>query len=179
MVEVLHDGSGLSLAVAGGLLALTQVLGALGRLGNGAWSDRVGSRLGPLRIVALAVTAGFGLAAALQPGPGPLLAAVLVPAAALAISWNGLVFTAAGELAPPDRAATAMAASNTANYVAAAAAPALGGLVADSAGWPAMLAMGAVAALGSVLALHRLAEPGAQPNRCLPATGDQNARRRS
>jgi predicted MFS family arabinose efflux permease len=181
MVEVLHDGSGLPLALAGGLLALAQVLGALGRLGNGVWSDRARSRLGPLRIVALTVMAGFGLAAVLQPGPAPLLAVVLVPAAALAISWNGLVFTAAGELAPPGRAATAMAASNTANYVAAAAAPALGGLVADAAGLPAMLAMGAAAALASALALHRLAEPGAdaQPNRCLPATGDQNSRSRS
>ena len=49
-------------------------------------------------------------------GPAGLVAAVLVPAAALAISWNGLVFTAAGEFAPPGRAATAMAVSNTANY---------------------------------------------------------------
>jgi predicted MFS family arabinose efflux permease len=96
----------------------------------------------------------------LEPGPAPLLAAVLVPAAALAISWNGLVFTAAGELAPPDRAATAMAVSNTANYVGAAAAPPLGGLVAQAAGWPAMLALGAVAALGALVALHRLAEAG-------------------
>jgi MFS family permease len=179
MVEVLHDGAGLSLALGGGLLALTQVLGALGRLGNGVWSDRVRSRLGPLRIVALAVTAGFGLAAVLEPGPAPLLVPVLVLAASLAISWNGLVFTAAGELAPPGRAATAMAASNTANYAAAAAAPALGGLLAEVAGWPAMLAMGAAAALGAVLALHRLAEPTAQPDRCLPTTGDQNARSRS
>ncbi|OLT10914.1 hypothetical protein BJF78_28205 [Pseudonocardia sp. CNS-139] len=135
------------------------MLGAFGRLANGVWSDRAGSRLGPLRAVALATTVGFGLAALLQPGPAALLAAVLVPAAALAISWNGLVFTAAGELAPPGRAATAMAASNTANYVAAAAAPALGGLVAQSAGWPAMLAMGAAAALASGVTLHRLAEP--------------------
>lgn len=159
LVEVLHEGSGMSLAAAGGLLALTQVLGALGRLGNGVWSDRAASRLAPLRIVACAVAAGFALAAAVQPGPAPLVAAVLVPAAALAISWNGLVFTAAGELAPPGRAATAMAVSNTANYVSAAATPVLGGLVAQIAGWPAMLAMGAVAAAGALVALHRLAEP--------------------
>jgi MFS family permease len=152
-------GSGLSPALAGGLLAVTQVLGGLGRLGNGYWSDRAGSRLGPLRIVAVAVAAGFALAAVLEPGPAPLLAAVLVPAAALAISWNGLVFTAAGELAPPGRAATAMAVSNTANYVGAAAAPPLGGLVAQAAGWPAMLALGAVAALGALLTLRRLADP--------------------
>jgi len=161
LVEVLHEGSGLPLAVAGALLAATQVLGALGRLANGAWSDRAGSRLGPLRIVAVAVGVGFGLAALVRPGPAVLLAAVLVPAAALAISWNGLVFTAAGELAPPGRAATAMAVSNTANYVAAAAAPALGGLVVELAGWSAMLALGALAAAAAVLALRRLAEPTA------------------
>jgi MFS family permease len=172
-VEVLIDGDGLSLAAAGALLALTQVLGGLGRLGNGAWSDRAGSRLGPLRIVAVAVAAGFALAAAVQPGPTPLLAAVLVPATALAISWNGLVFTAAGELAPPDRAATAMAVSNTANYMSVSVTPALGGLVAQVAGWPAMLAFGAVAAAGAVAALHRLAEPapaGSRPVRCAAAT---------
>jgi predicted MFS family arabinose efflux permease len=162
LVEVLH-GSGLSLPAAGALLGLTQVLGAIGRLANGAWSDRARSRLGPLRIVAVAVAVGFALAAALRPGPAALLAAALVPAAALAISWNGLVFTAAGELAPKGRAATAMAMSNTANYAAAALAPALGGLVADLAGWSAMLAMGTVAALGALLALRHLVEPAADP----------------
>lgn len=158
LVEVLHTGAGVSLALAGGLLALTQVLGAAGRLVNGAWSDRTGSRLGPLRIVAIAVAIGFGLAALVEPGPPTLLVAVLVPAAALAISWNGLVFTAAGELAPPGRAATAMAASNTANYVGAAITPALGGLVAQALGWPAMLAMGAVAAVGATVTLRGLQE---------------------
>jgi sugar phosphate permease len=162
LVEVLHSGAGLSLAVAGALLGLTQVLGAIGRLANGAWSDRVRSRLGPLRIVAIAVATGFALAAVLRPGPAVLLAAVLVPAAALAISWNGLVFTAAGEMAPRGRAATAMAMSNTANYVSGAATPALGGLMADVAGWSAMLTMGAVAAIGAVLALRHLAEPAAE-----------------
>ncbi|MDN5749261.1 MAG: MFS transporter [Pseudonocardia sp.] len=164
LVEILHEGpitegGTLSLATAGALLALTQVLGAAGRLGNGVWSDRVGSRLRPLRIVAVAVAVGFASAALLQPGPVWLLAAVLVPAAALAISWNGLVFTAAGELAPPGRAATAMAVSNTANYVAAAATPVVGGLLAQLAGWPAVLALGAVAALAALLTLRRLAEP--------------------
>jgi predicted MFS family arabinose efflux permease len=139
------------------------VLGAVGRLANGAWSDRAGNRLGPLRIVAVAVAVGFTLAAIRRPGPAALLAAALVPAAALAISWNGLVFTAAGELAPEGRAATAMAMSNTADYVAAAAAPALGGLVAELAGWSAMLAVGALAALGAVLALRHLVEPTAAP----------------
>lgn len=158
-VEVLHDGAGVTLALAGALLALTQVLGGAGRIATGAWSDRVGSRIGPLRIVAVAVTAGFALAAVLQPGPAPLLAAVLVPAAALAVCWNGLVFTAAGELAPPGRAATAMAVSNTANFLAAAVTPAIGGAVAQALGWPAMLALGGAAALGAFAALSGLGQP--------------------
>jgi predicted MFS family arabinose efflux permease len=164
LVEVLHDGKGFSIGLASGLLALTQVLGALGRLGNGFWSDRVASRLGPLRSIAVASAVGFGLAAALQPGPTPLLAGVLVPGAALAISWNGLVTTAAGELAPPDRAATAMAVSSTAIFVGATAAPALGGLVAEAAGLPVMLAMGGAAALGAFVLLFRLADPAARPS---------------
>ena len=174
LVELLHDGGGFPLAVAGVLLALTQVLGALGRLGTGVWSDRVASRLGPLRAVAVAVAVGFALAALVQPVPA-LLVVVVVPAAALAISWNGLVFTAAGEMAPPGRAATAMAASNTANYMAAAATPAIGGLVAEVAGWPAMLLIGAVAALGAVGALYRLAEPAEHraPVAAAPTAGRQ------
>jgi MFS family permease len=47
--------------------------------------------------------------------------------------------------------------------VAAAAAPALGGLVAELAGWSAMLAVGALAALGAVLALRHLVELTAAP----------------
>ncbi|WP_214367407.1 MFS transporter [Pseudonocardia sp. H11422] len=180
LVEILHTGHGMSLAAAGTLLAATQVLSAAGRLGNGVWSDRVGSRLGPLRIVALAVAIGFALSAAAYAGPTWLLAAALVPAAALAVSWNGLVFTAAGELAPPGRAATAMAVSNTANYVGAAVTPALGGAIADAAGWPAMLATGSVAAVVATLALRGLREPATdQPARCLAATTPQNSRSRS
>jgi len=83
-----------------------------------------------------AIAVGFDLSAILEPGPAPLLAALLVPAAAPAISWNGLVFTAAGEPAPPGRAATAMSVPDTANYVGAALAPPQGGLVTQSAGWP-------------------------------------------
>jgi MFS family permease len=158
LVEVLHDGAGLSLGLAGALLAATQLLGAAGRLGNGFWSDRVGSRLRPLRVIAITIVLGFGLAAVVEPGPAVVLAVVLVPAAALAISWNGLVFTAAGELAPEGRAATAMALTNTANYVGAALTPTVGGLLAEGLGWPAMLISGAVAALGALLVLYRLSE---------------------
>jgi predicted MFS family arabinose efflux permease len=178
LVELLHTGRGVAPGTAAALLSVTQVLGAAGRLGNGVWSDRAG-RMRPLRIVALAITVAFTAAAVAFAGPLTLLAVVLMVAAALAISWNGLVFTAAGELAPPGRAATAMAMTNTANYTGAAITPAVGGAVAASAGWPAMLVLGAVAALAALLALRGLQEGPAQQDRCLPATTAQNSRRRS
>jgi MFS family permease len=157
-VELLHTGRGMAAGTAAALLSLTQVLGAAGRLGNGVWSDRAG-RLRPLRIVATAIAAGFALAAlAFATSPVALLAVALVGAAALAISWNGLVFTAAGELAPPGRAATAMAMTNTANYVGAAVTGPLGGAVAATAGWSAMLLVGTLAALTALLALRGLSE---------------------
>jgi MFS family permease len=157
-VELLHTGRGVAVGAAAALLSVAQVLGAAGRLGNGAWSDRAG-RLRPLRIVAGAIAAGFAVtAAAFAAAPTPVLAAALVVAAALAISWNGLVFTAAGELAPPGRSGTAMAMTNTANYAGGAAAGPLGGAVAAAAGWPAMLLLGTAAALGALLALRGLTE---------------------
>ena len=163
LVELLHTGRGVSPGAAATLLSVTQVLGAVGRLGNGVWSDRAG-RLRPLRIVALAIAVGFAAAAAAYAGPVPLLAVVLIAAAALAISWNGLVFTAAGELAPPGRAATAMAMTNTANYAGAAVTPVVGGAVAAGVGWPAMLLLGTVAGLAAIGALRGMREePAAAP----------------
>lgn len=157
MVELLHTRHGVALAVAGGLLALTQALAVLGRLGAGVWSDRVGRRLGPLRVVALVIVGGFALAAALDRAPVPLLAAVLVPAAAVAISWNGLAFTATGEMVPRRRVGTALAFENSANYLSAAVTPLIGGAVAQAAGWSAMLVTGALAAAVAWLLLGPLA----------------------
>jgi MFS family permease len=168
LVEVLVD-RGVPAAPAAALLAATQLLGAAGRLGTGAWSDRAGSRLGPLRTVAVLVAAGFALAALVRPGPVPLLAAVLVGAGALAVSWNGLVFTAAGELAPPGRAGTAMAASNTANYVSAAATPVLGAALAQAAGWSAVLAAAAAAAAAAWVVLRGAPDTGRGHRSVTPA----------
>ena len=44
---------------AGALVSGAQVLGALGRIGAGRWSDRVGSRLRPIRFIAAAAGASM------------------------------------------------------------------------------------------------------------------------
>ena len=54
---------GWSAASAGAMVTAAQVLGAAGRIAAGRWSDVVGSRLRPIRTIALAAAAAMGLLA--------------------------------------------------------------------------------------------------------------------
>ena len=54
---------GWSAGSAGALVTVAQVLGALGRVAAGRWSDRVGSRLRPVRTIATAAALTMGLLA--------------------------------------------------------------------------------------------------------------------
>ncbi|HEX6345146.1 MFS transporter [Umezawaea sp.] len=154
MVELLHEHRGLALGAAATLFAAAQVLGGAGRLGVGIWSDRVGSRLGPLRTVSVLVTAGFLLSAALLGAPVWLLATVLLPTAALALCWNGLAVTAAAEMAPEGSSGTALGMQNTANYLSASVTPAVAGWVVVSASWQAALLLAATAGTAARLLLR-------------------------
>lgn len=147
MVELLHDHRGVAVGVAAGLFAVAQVAGGFGRLVVGVWSDRVPSRVHPLKVISVLVAVGFALCAALDRAPVWLLAAALLPTAALALCWNGVAITAAGELAPPGRTGTALGMQNTANYLAATVTPPLAGWVAVAVGWPAALLLASVAAV--------------------------------
>ncbi|WP_199435135.1 MFS transporter [Qaidamihabitans albus] len=114
---------------AGWFLAAVQGLGALGRLAAGYWSDRVASRLRPMRVLAVA-SAAVMLLVALGDASLPWLAVLaLVLAAVVTVSDNGLGFTASAELAGIAWAGRAMGAQNTAQNVAAALTPPLLGLV--------------------------------------------------
>lgn len=146
MVELLHDHRGLAVGLAAGLFAAAQVAGGFGRLAVGVWSDRVRSRVGPLKVVSVLVAVGFALCAALDQAPVPVLVAVLVPTAALALCWNGLAVTAAAELAPEGSSGTALGMQNTANYLSATLTPPVAGWVAATLGWPVALLMAATAA---------------------------------
>src|SRR6201987_2016408 len=53
LVWLMHH-HGWSVAAAGGLVTLSQLLGALGRIAVGRWADRGGSRMGPVRLLAIA-----------------------------------------------------------------------------------------------------------------------------
>jgi MFS family permease len=131
---------------AGILVAVAQLLGAAGRIGVGVLSDRVGSRLRPLRWVAIAGIATMALTA----GAGALhwdaaAAVFFVIATCVSVADNGLAFTAVAELAGPHWAGRALGAQNTGQFIAATiVGPALGALIAV-VGYPAAFAISAIA----------------------------------
>ncbi|MBA8793065.1 sugar phosphate permease [Friedmanniella endophytica] len=119
---------------AGLLVALTQLLGAAGRLLAGQLSDSVGSRMRPLRWVAVAAALtmlALGVADELVRGRASLLpVAVLVVASVITVADNGLAFTSIAEVAGPFWSGRALGAQNTAQFLAASAvAPGVGALI--------------------------------------------------
>jgi predicted MFS family arabinose efflux permease len=129
MLVWLIDDKGWSTFAASSLVASTQLLGAAGRIGAGWWSDRVGSRLGPMRTVAIAATATM-LSLGLLSGT-PLAIALIVIATAVTVADNGLAFTAVAEIGGPYWSGRAMGMQNTGQYIASALVPpVVGALVA-------------------------------------------------
>ncbi|MEV0065133.1 MFS transporter [Amycolatopsis sp. NPDC050768] len=114
---------------AGVFLAVAQVLGAAGRLGSGYWSDRVGSRLRPMRQLAVAGVVVMLLVALGDVTWLWLVLIALVLAAIITVADNGLGFTASAELAGVAWSGRAMATQNTAQNIAGALTPPLLGLV--------------------------------------------------
>jgi MFS family permease len=137
-------------AVAGPLLATASVIGAFGRLVLGWWSDRIGSRLRPMRTVAVSTAVVTALLAVLAPGGTWLVVVPLVMALLTTVAPNGLAFTAVAERAGPAWAGRAFGIQNTGqNGVAALGAPVLaaliGGLGGGSVGYAAAFASTALA----------------------------------
>lgn len=120
--------------VAGLVIAGTQVAGAAARIGAGWISDRVGSRMRPMRSVAVLASAtmvllGLTAGVAEQSDLLTLLAVLLlVLASAVTVADNGLAFTAVAERAGPFWSGRALGIQNTAQHVAAVAVPPLAGL---------------------------------------------------
>jgi len=141
IVLLLHDRRGFSAGAAAAVLAVVQVLGIGARIGAGRWSDVAGSRLLPLRRIALAMAVAVALVAVLVPAPRALLLPPLVVAGVLAMSWNGLSFTAAAELAGPARSGAALGLQQTVLALAAAALPAPFAALVDATSWSLAIAV--------------------------------------
>ncbi len=153
----LHEERGWSVGAAALTLAGVQLGGGLARVAAGAWSDRVGSRLGPLRRLALAGAITLGVAAVALAGPGPPAVLALAAAGVLTMAGNGVSFAAAAEMAGPARVGTALGLQNTVLFVAVAVAPPAFGAAVGLLSWPAAFALAAACPLAGWVVLGPLA----------------------
>jgi sugar phosphate permease len=119
----LTDARGWSALAAGHLLAGAQVCGALSRLAAGYWSDRTGSRLRPMRIIAAVTGAGMLILAGATAAGSSLAVPVLLFLGVVAVSSNGLSFTAVAEYAGAAWAGRALGIQTTGQNVLTAATP--------------------------------------------------------
>lgn len=137
---------GWSPGLAGVVVAGTQVAGAAARIGAGWASDLVGSRMRPMRAVAVlaaATMALLGLTAALADSAlvTGLAVALLVIASAVTVADNGLAFTAVAERAGPFWSGRALGLQNTAQHLAAVVVPPVAGLTITWWGYGATYAL--------------------------------------
>jgi len=139
LVTELHFSS----LAAGVVIGVSQFAGAVGRIGVGLLSDRVGSHLRPLRWVSLAAVAVMLLMAVAAFAGSVGAAVILIVAAIVTVADNGLAYTSVAEIAGPFWSGRALGAQNTGQFLAASVVgPAVGGLI-TLVGFP--LAFAAVA----------------------------------
>ncbi|MDV8000079.1 MFS transporter [Rhodococcus sp. IEGM 1408] len=143
-------GHGWSAVSAGVVVTVSQVLGAVARIVAGAVSDRIGSRMRPLRGVAISVTAGLAALAAAEAlgAPGVVAVTLAVVASVLSVSDNGLAFTAVAEYAGSRWSGRALGVQNTSQFVTISAVTPLVAAVIERVGyWPVFAGAAVVAAL--------------------------------
>jgi MFS family permease len=159
-----------SIVAAGCIVTASQLLSAVGRVVVGRWSDRIGSRLLPVRIMAAAgvlILAGLALADQRR----SLIAVPLMVAAAVVSALdNGLESTAITEYAGPFWSGRALGLQNTYQRLMAAGTPPVVGDLITGSGYPLAFA---VCGLFPLLAVPIV------PARALPPGLEIRARTRS
>ncbi len=143
-VLFLHDVHDISPSSAALVVAVAQVLAVALRVGVGRWSDVVGSRVGPLRLVGVVVAAGLVVTAVLSGGPVWLLLVSLALAGSISMAWNGLSFAAAAELAGVRRSGAAIGFQQTVLSGIGVVAPPLFAATVTGLSWRAAFLVAAV-----------------------------------
>ena len=156
-VLFLHEKRGLAPGSAAAVLAGIQVVGIAARIAAGRWSDLLRSRIVPLRRIALGSTVLVAATSALVGAPLAVLLPSLVLAGGLGMSWNGLSFTAAAELAGEARSGAAIGLQQTVLSVAGAILPGAFGAVVDATSWGLGFALVSLAPLTGFVLLGPLA----------------------
>jgi MFS family permease len=161
-------------AVAGVVVGVSQLIGAVGRIGVGVWSDRLGSRMRPLRWVALGAVAAMLVLAAVGVVASPVAVVVLIVAATISVADNGLAFGAVAEIAGPRWSGRALGAQNTGQWIGASAVGPLAGLLIGVVGYPLTFVAAAVCALVAVPLVPRAGD--AEHGTPAPSTGAGGSR---
>jgi sugar phosphate permease len=154
-VLLLHDHRGLSPGHAAAVLAVVQLFGIGARVAAGRWSDIVGSRLRPLRLIALAIVVFVSGAAVLLSAPLVVFIPALVIAGVLSMSWNSLSFAATVEIAGHRRSGAAIGLQQSLLNGSGAIYPGLFGVLVGATSWWC----GFVACAGLTLAGWRVLLP--------------------
>ena len=136
---------GWSPMAAGVLVTLTQVGGAIGRLVAGRVSDVWGSRMKPIRVIAVIAAVSLGLLALTDWIGSPLAATLMVVASIATVADNGLAFTAIAESAGASWSGRALGVQNTAQFLTMAATTPVFGRMIDHSGYPLVFAVSALA----------------------------------
>ena len=155
---------GWSAASAGAMVTLAKILGAAGRIAAGRWSDKAGSRLHPIRTIAIGAAVAMAVLAATDLVHSPMSIAVMVVASVITVSDNGLAFTAIAEIAGPFWSGRALGTQNTSQLLTAGIVPPVFGALITVAGYPLAFA---VCALFPLVALP-LVPVDADPLRSQP-----------
>ncbi len=155
----LMTGRGCTAGSAGAMVTFAQLCGAAARIGAGRWSDAVGSRLHPVRMIAVAAAASMALLALTDRVHAPSAVVVMVVASMITVSDNSLALTAIAEIAGPFWSGRALGIQNTSQLFASGLAqPAFGALIA-AFGFPAAFAVCALFPLLAVPLVPVHADP--------------------
>ena len=161
MLVWLMNHHGWSVRAAGGLVTLAQLLGALGRVAVGRWSDRIGSRMWPVRIIAIGATLTLFLLALADEVSSRYEVALMIAISVIAVLDNGLEATAITEFAGPFWSGRALGVQNTTQRLMAAAGPPLFGALIAAAKYPSAWALCGLFPLVAIpLVPTRLLPPG-------------------
>ncbi len=164
VVLFLHDHRHVSSHAAAAVLATIYVLAVGARIVSGRISDRLGSRLRPLRTIGVVLAVSTAGVAAATDAPLSLALPLFVVAGVLSMAWNGLAYAAAAETAGTARTGAALGFQQTLLGVVVAGAPPAIAAVAEHS-WRAAFLLAAAGPLGGVLILRRLGEPARGPRR--------------
>ncbi|WP_301150355.1 MFS transporter [Mycobacterium simiae] len=136
MLVWLIRNDGWSIASAGAAMTVSQLLGALGRILVGRWSDRIGSRMRPVALIAAAAALTLFALAFADGRTSRYEVPLMILVSVIAVLDNGLEATAITEFAGPFWSGRALGIQNTTQRLMAAAGPPLFGAFISAARYP-------------------------------------------